>query len=66
MNDLPDAPWIGDTERNGMADAPEPVCPCCGMETDLFYLDHADNIIGCANCIIAHDAYDYQQDHDEE
>lgn len=44
-----------------MACQPEseaPVCPVCGKESDVFYLDKANDIIGCDECIAAQDAWE--------
>lgn len=51
--DIPDAPWIRDAERNGMPDAPEPVCPVCGWVPDEFayYDPKSGDVIGCDRCI---------------
>lgn len=37
---------------------PIPVCPICGAETDLYYLDKYGDIVGCSECIETQDAYD--------
>ena len=60
MPDLPDAPWIRDTELNGLPFEPEPVCPCCGEEAETYYLDTWGGIIGCDRCVKAVDAWDHQ------
>ena len=58
--DLPDAPWIRDAEINGMPEEPLPVCPCCGEETEDYYIDLAGDIIGCENCVRRRDDYEYR------
>lgn len=60
MIDIPDAPWIRDAEKNGMPEDPAPICPCCGEETDRYYLDRDGDIIGCEYCIRSVDAYKYK------
>ena len=36
---------------------PIPVCPICGAETDLFYVDKLNGIVGCPECVLEMDAY---------
>lgn len=36
-----------------------PTCPNCGEETDEFYQDENNAIIGCPNCIRTIDAWEY-------
>lgn len=59
MRDLPDAPWIRETERNGAPDYEDYHCPVCGIENpEWFYFD-GDEVIGCECCIKRVDAYQY-------
>ena len=38
---------------------PEPTCPECGNETDVFYFTRRGlEIIGCDECLIARDAHE--------
>ncbi len=51
MIDLPDAPWIRETELHGMPEADDINCPVCGAENpEFFYLDGFD-VIGCNDCV---------------
>lgn len=34
-----------------------PICPICGEETDLFYINDESEIIGCQNCASVVDAW---------
>ena len=36
---------------------PVPICPVCGAETDLFYVDKLNGIVGCPECVLEMDAY---------
>lgn len=43
-----------------------PVCPICGQECETIYKDMANNeVVGCDQCILAVDAYQWQEDEDE-
>ena len=41
---------------------PLPTCPVCGEETETLYENYDGEIIGCDNCIVTVDAWDWQQD----
>lgn len=32
-------------------DTKMPVCPVCGKETDTFYVDKENEIVGCDRCV---------------
>lgn len=71
MEQIPDAPYIRDAERNGMPpydDDPEPVCPVCGKKCETIYTDDNDDVVGCDWCIHGEDAADwyYRTHHEEE
>lgn len=36
---------------------PAPICPVCGAETGLYYLDKYHEIVGCSECIESVDAW---------
>lgn len=37
---------------------PVPRCPVCGAETDTYYYDKYNDIVGCSECIETRDAWD--------
>lgn len=53
MQQIPDAPWIRDAERNGIDEVPDPICPMCKKvaERFYFYIDDSSQVIGCDQCI---------------
>ena len=69
MQDLPDAPWIREAEMYGMPpydDGPDPVCPICGKECEMIYMDQNGTEVGCEHCIRTTDAWIWQDEHKEE
>ena len=52
---IPDAPWIREAERDGYpaSDIPDEIeCPCCGRLTNIIYTERNGwDAIGCDNCI---------------
>ena len=58
MMDLPDAPWIRETEQFGVPEDPPVYCPVCGEETDTVYVQFGE-VIGCSCCVCRKDAYQY-------
>ena len=79
MANIPDAPWIRETEATGCCsygfwnqpakDERTPVCPVCGEEADEFYKNKDGEIVGCFNCITKVDAWECvseEDDYDEE
>lgn len=36
-----------------------PICPVCGAETNDFFMDENNNIVGCTDCIRLIDAWEY-------
>lgn len=41
---------------------PMPVCPECGQECERVYLDVNGRVIGCDNCILELNAYEWLAD----
>ena len=66
MQDVPDAPWIRDAERNGVPECDAVRCPICGMECDTIYLIDGVTPVGCENCIETKDAYEWADENREE
>ena len=62
MQQIPDAPWIREAERNGYDTGTHVCCPVCGEICDEIYLDNYRNACGCNRCISTMDAYDWYQD----
>lgn len=59
---LRDNPIIENMKLTGYPDDKEPKyprCPVCGEETDTFYLDANNEIVGCSECIHKIDAWDF-------
>ena len=44
---------------------PMPCCPVCGEETDTFFRDRFNSIIGCDMCVDSVDAYDWVEENGE-
>lgn len=66
MIDLPDAPWIRETERDGMPEAETIYCPVCGAEDpeDFFTDNTGIDVIGCSCCMKRVNAWDWHCDHE--
>lgn len=65
MEQIPDAPWIREAERDGFP-ADDPVkCPVCGEECDEIYADMYGNVFGCDECIIRQDAWEWAEERRE-
>lgn len=41
-----------------------PCCPVCMQETDTFFRDYWNEIVGCDNCITPVDAWDWRSEHE--
>ena len=37
----------------------QPICPVCQQECGTVYLDRNGNVLGCDNCILELDAYEW-------
>lgn len=62
MQHIQDDPIITNTERTGYPNG-EPheylICPKCGEEAEVFFMDVYDNdVVGCDRCIEARDAWE--------
>lgn len=53
VEDIPDAPWIRQTQNEGAPAADDWYCPVCHAENpDWFFRYRGDtDILGCENCI---------------
>ena len=49
-------------ERLDPPEAPIPVCPICGAETDTYYKNADGEIVGCDECVSTIDAWETQDD----
>lgn len=43
------------------AEEPEPICPICGAACASVYRDMYYEIVGCDECITAHDAWETEE-----
>lgn len=65
MEHVPDAPWIREAEMWGMPpydDPPDVHCPVCGKLCDTIYKDKFGDEVGCENCIVTEDAYEWDEE----
>lgn len=62
---IPDAPWIRETERDGMPpyDEPDRTCPVCGKECETIYTDRLGEPVGCDECLTMWESGEW---HDEQ
>ena len=56
--------------ENGMVNYTEPKvkypsCPVCGEECETYYFDKYGDIIGCDQCVITGNAWEYIDEHEE-
>lgn len=59
MEQIPDAPWIRDTENNGIP-SPDPImCPVCGKECEIIYTDLNHDAVGCNECLTLWEPYEW-------
>lgn len=61
---ISDDPLIRYAEKNGFApwNVPkEPRCPVCGSECETVYKDKMGDILGCDECLTAHDACEEEE-----
>ena len=65
MEQIPDAPWIREAERDGMPPFDEVKCPCCGEECDVIYADQYGNVFACDRCLIEQDAVEWDAEQRE-
>ena len=69
MTQIADAPWIREAELNGppVAEEINYHCPVCGCEEpESFYFDRTGEIVGCSECIVRQDAYEFMSEKLEE
>lgn len=62
---IPDAPWIRDAEQNGYPGDDPVECPVCGEECDTIYADMYGNVVGCENCVMKQDAWEWDEERRE-
>lgn len=62
MEQIPDAPWIREAERDGYPTGDEIECPICGAVCDsVFWSDtNWKEIVACNKCIREQDACDWK------
>lgn len=62
---IPDDPIIRCMERTGFPpwidSTREPICPVCGAECETIYKDTYGEIVGCDECLTAHDACEEEE-----
>lgn len=46
------------TKESPINDKYPPICPVCGEQADLFYMNDESEIIGCQNCASVVDAWE--------
>lgn len=58
-NRMTDAPWITETERDGVPEEKLPTCPFCKREAERFYYSiNGTGVLGCEHCIIVKDSWE--------
>lgn len=61
---IPDDPIIRCMERTGLPpwyqEDPHDICPICGAECETIYTDRGNNVVGCEECLTAHEVWDYE------
>ena len=65
MNQIPDAPWIAETERYGIPERLKVKCPVCGAECEKLYMDQSKYVHGCDNCMRVVYVEDFSEDWDD-
>lgn len=43
-----------------------PICPVCGDECETYYRRQGNEILGCENCIVEVNAYEWQKEQEEQ
>ena len=69
MEQIPDAPWIREAERDGMSpydDDPEPICPVCGRRCETIYTDIFHDPVGCDECLTLWEPEEWWSENREE
>ena len=67
MQQIPDAPWIREAERDGYPGYDPVYCPCCRRECEFIYTDGVKGyVIGCDECIDRVPADDWWAEHRED
>lgn len=65
MEQIPDAPWVREAERDGMPPFNVVTCPCCGEECTEIYADQYGNVFACEHCLIVQDADEWDAEQRE-
>ena len=65
MNELPDAPWIRQAERDGYPSTPPVYCPVCGEECLTIYTDLNGEVFACNHCLEELDAGEWAEEQRE-
>ena len=60
---IPDDPIVRSMERTGfppwLQEDSHELCPVCGQLCETIYTYQDGSVVGCENCLTAHDVYDY-------
>lgn len=40
----------------------QPICPECGEECEIIYLNSKGDVVGCDRCVVEKDAYDWMDE----
>jgi len=64
MEQIPDAPWIREAERDGMPEAEDVKCPVCGeINPDEIFTDLSGaDVLGCTCCVKRYDPWDWAEE----
>ena len=65
MEQIPDAPWIRQAERDGYPPYETVECPVCGEECSEIIADMYGNVFGCDKCIVSQDAWEWAEEQRE-
>lgn len=67
MEQIPDAPWIREAERDGYPTGDEIECPICGASCSSVYYSTTNwkEIIACNKCLVEWDAYEWKEEQKE-
>ena len=65
MEQIPDAPWVREAERDGYPADPPVICPCCGEECLVVYMDRYKNVFACDRCIVEEESWEWAEEERE-
>lgn len=63
MITIPDAPWIRNTEMNGLPDGGDVYCPICNEENPEYFYLQGGEIICCSECVERVDPFEWADNH---